>query len=89
MDTCSSLWVHRHLLPYGMFPWHLRFQDQWIAVYVFDKRGLGKSEVKYVSNNSASGLNLKLLVLDSKLAINLIAKASRFENISLDAIGIS
>ena len=27
--------------------------------------------------------------MDSKLAINLIAKASRFENISLDAIGIS
>ena len=65
------------------------FLNQWIAVFVFDKRGLGKSEVKYVSNNSASGLNLKLLFVDSKLAINLIAKASRFENISLDAIGIS
>ena len=65
------------------------FVNQGIAAFLFDKRGVGKSEVKYVSNISAIGLNLKLLAMNSKSAINLIVKVSRFENISLGATGIS
>lgn len=66
-----------------------QFANRGIAAFVYDKRGVGKSEGKYESEHSVSEFNLKLLATDSKSAINLIAKDSRFKNIPLGLTGIS
>ncbi len=66
-----------------------QFANQGIAAFVYDKRGVGNSGGKYESEHSVSEFNLKLLATDSKSAINLIAKDSRFKNIPIGLTGIS
>ena len=66
-----------------------QFANQGIAAFVYDKRGVGKSEGEFVGVNSANGHNLKLLAEDALQAFNVIAAHPKLKNIPVGLSGIS
>jgi uncharacterized protein len=69
--------------------WAEKFAEQGIAALVYDKRGVGKSEGKYESEQSVSEKNILLLADDAVAALEVLSKHPQLKNIPLGLTGIS
>lgn len=66
-----------------------RFARDGIAAFVYDKRGVGKSQGIYEGNQSVSEKNLNLLVDDALAAFNTLAAHPKLREVPLGLTGIS
>jgi alpha-beta hydrolase superfamily lysophospholipase len=69
--------------------WAEKFAEQGIVALVYDKRGVGKSEGKYESEQSVSEKNILLLADDAVAALEALSKHPALNNIPLGLTGIS
>ncbi len=69
--------------------WAEKFADKGIAALVYDKRGVGKSEGHYESEQSVSEKNILLLADDAVAALSVLSKHPQLKNIPLGLTGIS
>jgi dienelactone hydrolase len=69
--------------------WAEKFAEEGIVALVYDKRGAGKSEGKYESEQSVSEKNILLLADDAVAALEVLSKHPQLQNIPLGLTGIS
>ncbi len=69
--------------------WARRFASAGIAALVYDKRGAGKSEGEYESNQSVSEKNILLLAGDAAAALDALAHQPTLSGVPLGFAGIS
>ena len=66
-----------------------RFVAQGIAAFVYDKRGVGESQVEYESKQSVSEQNLNLLAEDASAAIRVLQTHPKTKDLPIGLSGIS